>query len=582
MNELINKMKKTIDKMTHKKAWDKFYKKNERNIEVPNLSAYEFLRESNKDNMDAIAINYFNKTMTFKYFFGEVNLCAKALRSQGIRPGDVVTVLMANTPEAVIAFYAINKIGAIANMVHPLSAEEEIKHSLNATKSVMLIAINVSCKKVVNIIEETDVYKTVVVSPGDSMPPLLKFGYYITQGRKIEVPKKSEDFMFWNDFMAKGKNYTQKVLVKTTKDQACVILHSGGTTGTPKNIVLTNGNLNALSVQGRIIFPTIESGDSMLTVLPLFHCFGLCVCVHAVMCLNGGCILVPQFDAKRFDKLFSKYKPTLVAGVPTLYEALLTNKYMENMDLSYLKYAICGGDSLTEAKNNEINKFFDQHGVQRHVIQGYGMTETCGPTVAGIMDTNKPGAIGIPLPGNDMKIVSIDTKEEVPVGEVGEICIAGPVVMPGYLDNEKETNEMLEKDEKGKVWVHTGDLGYVDENGVLYYVQRLKRMLIVSGYNVYPSHVENILMQHPAVLNCGVIGIPHPYKVQVPKAFIVLNDGYKVDNALKKEIKEYCEKNLAFYMIPKEFVFRESLPKTMIGKVNYRELEKEEAENSKK
>ena len=582
MNVLMDKVKETIDKITHKKPWDKYYKKKDRKVNVPNLSVYEYLRDCNKDNIDAIAINYFGKTMTFKYFFGEVNLCAKALRSQGIRPGDVVTVLMANTPEAVIAFYAINKIGAIANMVHPLSAEEEIKHSLNATKSVMLIAINVSCKKVMNIIEETDVYKTVVVSPGDSMPPLLKFGYNLTQGRKIEVPKKSEDFMFLNDFMNKGKHYTQKVLVKTTKDQAAAILHSGGTTGTPKNIVLTNGNMNALSIQGRIIFPAIKSGDSMLTILPLFHCFGLCVCVHAVMCLNGGCILVPQFDAKRFDKLFSKYKPTLVAGVPTLYEALLTNKYMDNMDLSYLKYAICGGDSLTEAKNNEINKFFDAHGVQNHIIQGYGMTETCGPVVAGTMGTNKPGIIGVPLPGNDMKIVSIDTKEEVPTGEVGEICIAGPIVMPGYLDNEKETNDMLEKDEKGVVWVHTGDLGFVDEEGLLHYVQRLKRMLIVSGYNVYPSHVENILMEHPAVLNCGVIGIPHPYKVQVPKAFIVLNDGYKADNALKKEIKEYCEKKLAFYMIPKEFVFRESLPKTMIGKVNYRELEAEEKENSKK
>ena len=581
MNILMDKMKEVFSKDSHKRPWEKYYKRNERNIKVPNMSAYEYLRECNKDNMDAIAINYFNKTMTFKYFFGEVNLCAKALRSQGIRPGDVVTVLMANTPEAVIAFYAINKIGAIANMVHPLSAEEEIKHSLVSTKSVMLIAINVSCKKVMNIIEETDVYKTVVVSPGDSMPTLLKFGYYITQGRKIEVPKKSEDFMFWNDFMNKGKHYTQKVLVKTTNEQPAAILHSGGTTGTPKNIVLTNGNFNALSCQARIIFPLVKSGDSMLTILPLFHCFGLCVCVHGVMCLKGGVVLIPQFDAKKFDSLLSKYKPTLIAGVPTLFEAMMNNKKVQDMDLSYIKYLIVGGDSLTEVKNNEMNKFIRSHGIQNDVVQGYGMTETTGPTVAGVMGTGIPGAIGIPLPGNDMKIVSVDTKEEVPFGEVGEICISGPVVMPGYLDNEKETNEILEKDEKGKIWVHTGDLGYVNEDGILYYVQRLKRMLIVSGYNVYPSHVENVLMEHPAILNCGVIGIPHPYKVQVPKAFIVLNSGYKADNALKKEIKEYCEKNLAFYMIPKEFVFRESLPKTMIGKVNYRELEKEEKENNK-
>ncbi len=580
MNILMDKVKDTFEKIKYKHPWDKYYKKNQRDIKVPNMSCYEYIREQNKNNMDSYAINYFNNKMTYRYFFGEINLCAKALRSQGIRPGDVVTVMMANTPEAVIAFYAINKIGAIANMVHPLSAEEEIKLSLNATKSVMLIAINVSCKKVMNVIEDTSVYKTVIVSPGDSMPTLLKFGYYITQGRKVEVPKKSEDFMFWNDFMMKGKHFTQKVLVKTTKDQPAAILHSGGTTGTPKNIVLTNGNINALAVQGGIIFPKVGVGDTMLTILPLFHCFGLCVCVHCVLSLEATTILVPQFDAKRFDKLFKQYKPTIIAGVPTLYEALLTNKHMEDMDLSYIKYLICGGDSLTEAKHNELDKFFRDHGCDAGMTPGYGMTETCGPTVAGILGTATPGAIGIPLPGNDMKIVSIETREEVPPREVGEIMISGPVVMPGYLDNEKETNDMLEMDEKGKVWVKTGDLGYVTEDGLLYYVQRLKRMLIVSGYNVYPSHIEEILMQHPDILNCGVIGIPHPYKVQVPKAFIVVKNGVKVDNDFRKKIKEYCEKNLAFYMIPKEFVFKESLPKTMIGKVNYRELEKEEKNKS--
>lgn len=576
--KIIDSMKKTFDKMKYKHPWEKYYKKNERNIEVPNMSVYEYLRDCNKNNMDSIAINYFNKKMTFRYFFGEINLCAKALRSQGIRPGDVVTILMANTPEAVISFYAVNKIGAIANMVHPLSAEEEIKQSLNSTKSVMLIAINVSCKKVVNIIEDTNVYKTIIVSPGDSMPTLMKFGYYITQGRKVEVPKKSENFMYWNDFMIKGKNYNQRVLVKTTKEQPAAILHSGGTTGVPKNIVLTNGNFNALSKQAAIVFPKIGPGDTMLTILPLFHCFGLCVCVHAVLCLGAADILIPQFDAKRFDKLF-KYKPTILAGVPTLYEALLTNKYMENMDLSYIKYLICGGDSLTVNKNQMINDFLKKHGCDSEIIQGYGMTETTGPTVAGVMGTSLPGAIGIPLPGNEIKIVSIETREEVQAREVGEILISGPIVMSGYLDNEKETNETLELDNKGKVWVKTGDLGYVTEDGVLYYVQRLKRMLIVSGYNVYPSHIEDVLMAHPDVLNCGVIGIPHPYKIQVPKAFIVLKNGIKVNNKVKNDIKEYCEKNLAAYMIPKEFVYRESLPKTMIGKVNYRELEKEEINN---
>lgn len=570
LKELLGKFKK---EQIH--PWDKFYPEGKRNIEIPNISLYEHLKESNKENQDAIALNYFNKKITFKTFFEQIDLCAKAFRSVGVRPGDVVTICMANTPEAVISFYALNKMGAIANMVHPLSAEEEIKHSLISTKSIMLVAINVSFAKVNNIIHDTDVYKTVIVSPSDSMPTLLKLGYNLTQGRKVKTPKKSEDNLYWDDFIAKGKAYNSKVLVKTTKDQPAVILHSGGTTGTPKNIVLTNGNINAVAKQAQIILPEINNEDSMLSVLPLFHCFGLVVGVHGPLCLGASSILIPTFDASRFDKLITKYKPTIIPGVPTLFEALLTNKHMDNVDLSKVKYFISGGDTLTVSKNEEVNKFLKKHHCHKTVIQGYGMTETTGPVTFGALGSDVLGSVGIPLPGNEIKIISLDTKKEVPLGETGEICVSGPTVMPGYLDNEKETNDILEKDEKGKIWVHTGDLGYMNEDGVLFFAQRLKRMLIVSGYNVYPSHIEDVLMKHPYILNCGVIGIPHPYKVQVPKAFIVLNSDIKYSKKIENEIKEYCQKNLASYMVPKEFVFRESLPKTMIGKVNYRELEKD-------
>ena len=566
---------KMVNKMKYKHPWDKYYDKDKREIEVPNVSVYEYMRDCSQNVLDKTALNYFNRKMSRRTFLNEINICAKALRSQGIREGDVVTICMPNTPEAVIAFYAINEIGAIANMIHPLSAEEEIKFSLNSTKSVMLIAINLSYKKVKEIIEDTAVYKTIVVSASDSMPTLLKFGYNLTAGRKIEKPKRSESYMYWHDFMEKGKHYTNKVLVKTTKDQPAVILHSGGTTGTPKNIILTNGNINALAKQAPILFPKIDSSDSMLAVLPMFHCFGLCVCVHDVLCLGATVILIPQFDAKRFDKLFTSYKPTIVAGVPTLYEALLTNKHFDNMDLSYVKYAISGGDSLAPEKNEAVNKFFRAHGADLSIIQGYGMTETSGPVCAQILDATVPGSIGIPFPSNEIKIVNPDTKEEVPYGETGEICIHSPATMAGYLDNEVETNEILQMDKKGKIWVHTGDLGYMTEDGIVFYVSRLKRMLIVSGYNVYPSHIENVLMKHPDVLNCGVIGIPHPYKVQVPKAYIVLKEGVKDRMKVRGDIKDYCKKNLAAYMVPKEFEFRESLPKTLIGKVNYRELESE-------
>lgn len=570
--EMIDKM---INKIKYKHPWYKFYKKSDRTIDVPNLSMYEFMRQCSEQHLDAIALNYFNKKMTYRTFLNEINICARALRSQGIREGDVVTVCMANTPEAIISLYAINEIGAIANMIHPLSAEEEIKQSLISTGSVMLITINLSYKKIKEIIDDTNVYKTIIVSANDSMPFLLKIGYKITQGRKVEVPKRSESNLFWNDFMLKGKHYNNKVLVKTTKDQPAVIMHSGGTTGVPKNIVLTNGNINAVAKQGRIVFPEVDTDDSVLTILPLFHCFGLCVCVHCPLTLGASVVLVPQFDAKRFDKLFKQFKPTVVVGVPTLYEALISNKHMNDVDLSYVKYIISGGDSLSAIKNDQVNKFFNEHNSKSSLIQGYGMTETSGPVTAQVLDAIFPGSIGIPFPGNEIKICDPNTREELSFGETGEIFISGPTVMTGYLDNEKETNDILSIDRKGKVWVRTGDLGYMTKDGVIYYVSRLKRMLIVSGYNVYPSHIEEVLMKHPDVLNCGVVGIPHPYKVQVPKAYIVLKNGVKDKLHVRNDIKEYCKRNLAAYMVPKEFEFRESLPKTMLGKVNYRELENE-------
>lgn len=569
---------KLFKKDKHKKEWEKYYPKDKLNPQVPDLSIYEYLRNSNLDNMDRVAIRYFDTRMTYRELFDEINVCARAFKSQGIRPGDVVSICMANTPEAIIAFYALNKIGAIANMIHPLSAEEEIKNTLKVSKSVMLITLNQTYANIKNIINDTDVYKIIIVSPKDSMRLFLGLGYYITADHKIKVPKSNELYMKWNDFMLKGEQYKENVVVHTEKDTPAIILHSGGTTGVPKNILLSNGNINVVIEQAKIALPDTNSDDKMLAILPLFHCFGLVEGIHFPLCTGQTCILVPRFDAKRFDKLLRKYKPTIIPGVPTLFEALLSNKHMNNVDLSNVKYIVSGGDTLPPERNRLVNEFLKEHNCKSHIIQGYGMTETSGGVIFGALGSDVLGSCGIPLPGNDVKIVNIETKEEMPTGEIGEMLLAGPSVMLGYLDNEKETNEILEKDENGKIWVHTGDLAYLNKDGVVFYVSRLKRMLIVSGYNVYPSHIEEVLDSHPYVLNSGVIGVPHPYKVQVPKAFIVLKEGIKPTPKVKKEIKDYCTKKLAKYMLPKDYVFKEALPKTMVGKVDYKQLEKEENE----
>ena len=564
------------------RSWNKFYE-NAKCPKVPEGSLYQFLEEQSGKMYGEIAINYFGKLITYRELFREIDLCAKAFKATGIRENDVVSICMANTPEAVIAFYALSKIGAVANMIHPLSAEQEIKESLIATKSVMLVTINLAYKNIKNIIEETDVYKVVIVSAKDSMPRVTSLGYYFIADRLVEVPKSTEKFMQWKDFRLKGLRYSTDVLVKKDKDDTAVILHSGGTSGTPKHILLRNGGINIVVRQAKVSLPELTVGDNMLAILPMFHCFGLVECIHFPLCSGMTVTLVPKFDASRFDKLLTKYHPTVIPGVPTLFEALISNKHMETVDLCDVKYVVSGGDTLNEEKNKAVNKFLKTHNCHHNIVQGYGMTESSGGFIfAGLSSSEVLGSVGIPLIGNDMKIVDIDTGKELGPNKTGEIMLSGPAIMKGYLNNEKETNEVLEKDEKGNIWVHTGDAGYINEDGVLFFKQRIKRMLIVSGYNVYPSHIEEILLESGLVKECCVIGVPHPYKVQVPKAYIVLKEGVEESAVTEREIRKYCEKNLARYSLPKEYVFRKSLPKTMIGKVSYKELEKENEKGQKK
>ena len=570
---LLDRFKKKKDILNY--PWEKYYKPEDRNIDVPDISIYEYFEKSCFTISDEVALNYFGVKMTFKELIENIDLCSKSYRCYGVRSGDVISICMPNTPEAIIAFYAANKIGAVVNFIHPLSSEDEIKDTLIKTNSVFLIAINICYDKIANVLDKTNIYKTIIVSAKNYMPPLLKFGYSIFKEKDINFPKSSEKYLHWNDFLSRGKNYEQDCFVSRKSNDDAVYLHSGGTTGIPKNIVLTNGNFNTIIEQAKIGFDDLGVGDRLLGILPMFHCFGLIVSICAPLTLGATIILVPQFDAKRFDKLIRKYEPSVLTGVPTLYEALITNPYMINVDLSATKYVVCGGDSLSPERNKAVNDFLESHNCKCKIIQGYGMTETSGPASFGYKDAAKLGSVGIPLPGNVFKIFDINTYEEMEPGGIGEICISGPSVMSRYLDNKEETDNMIRIHEDGIRWVHTGDLGYMDKDGVIFFVQRLKRMLIVSGYNVYPAHIEKVLLEHPKIKDCGVIGVPHPYKVQVPKAYIVLKKGVEYDRSVIKEIKDYCNKKLAKYMIPKDFVIRDELPKTLVGKVNYKELEKE-------
>jgi len=566
---------KQTNKKEEKFLWDHFYKDENLNINIPDCSLYEYMMEETKSYKNSFALNYFGRKITYKLFWEYIDKCAKSFKSLGVRENDVVTICMPNTPEAAIAFLACNKIGAIANMIHPLSAEEEIKHFINSTNSVLLVAFNQCYEKIRNIIKDTNVYKVIIASASESMPIILNGLYTVTKGRKEEKPKHNSLYMFWKEFLNYGNYYEGNLDVKRKKDDVAVILHSGGTTGIPKSIVLPNRSFTGITEQAKIGFPNLYPNDTLLTILPLFHCFGLEVCLYAPLCLGVCCILVPTFDAKRFDKLLTKYHPNVIAGVPTLYEALLKNDHMNGVDLSQVKYVISGGDSLSVQRNKVVNEFLKNHGCEVGVTQGYGMTETCGPASFGMIGSDKLGSVGIPLPGNIFKIVDPETNKELGVLETGEICINSISVMLEYLNNEEETKKAFKLHDDGRYYIHTGDLGYIDEDGVIFYVQRIKRIIISSGYNIYPQHVENVLRDNEYIKDACVVGVPHPYKKEVAKAFIILEDGVEETYTVKKNIMDYAKKNLAHYMIPKEYIFKDEFPKTKLAKTDYKKLQEE-------
>ncbi|MBO4347554.1 MAG: AMP-binding protein [Lachnospiraceae bacterium] len=561
--------------------WYSSYEGVKEHLDYPDFSLYKLLEESADKRKGLTAYNYFGKCASYSEFIEQIEEAAKAFKTIGVKEKDTVSICMPNTPEALISFYAVNKIGAVANMIHPLSAENEIKYYVNLTESKVIVTIDLALNKINHILSETKLEKIIQVSPADSMPMALSMGYYVKKGRKLHL-EKCDIAIKWSDFIKGGKSYSKETFVNTDKDKTAVILYSGGTSGLPKGIELTNYNFNALAIQSYEICHTLNEGDRVLSIMPVFHGFGLGICIHTVMYFGGMAIILPQFNASEFDKLLVKYKPNIIAGVPSLFEVMLKNKRMDNVDLSFLHLVISGGDSLSESLKEKVDKFLQDHHADVSVREGYGLTECVTGSCMIPAQKYKGGSIGIPYPDTYYKIINPDTLEEVDYNTDGEIVLSGPTVMKGYLNEPEETAETLRVHKDGRVWLHTGDLGCMDEDGFLYFKQRIKRMIISSGYNIYPQYVENIIDSVPEVLLSCVIGVDHPLKVQVAKAFIVLREGYEPTDEIREKIKKACEKNLAKYSWPYEYEFRKELPKTLVGKVAFKVLmDEEKAKNGK-
>lgn len=564
---------------TPKAPWLKYFGDMPAHLDYPKGSMYEAVRESaiTKKKMNSVAYEFQGKKTNYKQFLNKIEVFGKAYKSIGIDEGDMVTVCMPNTPQGVDTFYALNRIGAVPAMIHPLSAVGEIAFYINSTQSKAVLVVDLFYEKVLEALKQVKhPVKVVVAHIKDELPFPLNMLYPLTVKKKpAPLPKDNKNVIDWSDFISGGKKVKLSDKFPKAEDTA-VILFSGGTTGTSKGIQLTNLNMNALAAQVAANAGFTMEGLRMFSVMPLFHGFGLGVGIHTALMASGTCIIIPQFTIKTYARDVKKYKPNVIVGVPTLYEALLRSEGFD-FDLSFLRGMFCGGDSLSVELKKKVDKFLKDHNATIQVREGYGTTECVTASCLTPYDTYREGSIGIPLSDTYYSIVNPNNDTELPYGEEGEICICGPTVMKGYLNNAEETASTLRRHEDGNLWLHTGDLGYMDEDGFVYYKQRMKRLIIVSGINVYPSQVENAIDAHPDVLLSCAVGIPDPYKMHVVKAFVVLRQGVEPSDKIKEEIIENCKKNVSRYGVPREIEFRTELPKTLVGKVAYRVLEEEEA-----
>lgn len=583
MNNLTGKA--SIDK-----PWEKYYSEEVRNFEFPKKTLYECIYDNNINHLNRIALEYYGRKITYKELFDGIEKATKSLRVADVKKGDIVTIAMPTTPETVCLFYALSKIGAIGNMVDPRTSAAGIINYTKEAKSKLFISIDLCYDKIKNITEETDVEKIVTISAADSLPLGMNFGYKIGEifncftGKSIKIPKK-DNLMNWNQFIETGKDYKIKIKSNYEKDMPVAILHTGGTTGTSKGVLLSNDNFNAIAYQYKLSGMHLLPGHRFLDIMPPFIAYGIGCGIHMPLVIGMTSIIIPKFDPKNFDKLIRDLKPNHMAGVPSHWGNVINSKKLRNRDLSYLITPAVGGDAMNVKLEQQANEFLQSHGAPNNIIKGYGMTEECSLATACINDINAVGSVGIPLPQNLVSIFNPETNEEMGYNEIGEICLSGPTTMISYFENEIETNSILKKHNDGRIWVHTHDIGYMTEDGLLYVDGRIKRMIIRhDGFKVFPFTIEKLISSHNAVESCMVVATPDKERCQgcVPKAHIILKPEYEsIVDAVEFDLRKLCAENLPEYAIPESYKFRNEFPYTPIGKIDFIALENESDNNDK-
>ena len=555
------------------KPWLKYYAQKYIDQTLPTLSAFDFVCHRNQNHLNDTALDYYGRKFTYADLIVNVKKTAAALRGVGVKKGDIVTVVSIMTPEVIALFYAADMIGATLNLVDPRYSVEGIHEYIEEVDSHLLVCLNVVYERCRQAARRTNVEKVIVLSPADSLPPVMAVGYKLTTPDKN---KYASNVIRWKQFIKGGEG--QSITAEPyDPDHACIVVHTGGTTGSPKGVMLTDNCFNALAQQFRAYDKLFHRGQKLMNIMPPFIAYGYACGVHLPLVLGFTVIIIPNLDPAKLGSLVLKYKPEHMFGVPAHYQQLASDPKLRDKDLSFILNYAAGGDSLSRGAEQTVNDFLAAHGARYPIAKGYGMTEVSSAATVAAGADNKPGSVGIPMVNTIIAAFEPGTDRELPIGERGELCISGPCLMKGYYNKPEETAILLRRHPDGRVWAHTGDMGYLDEDGFVFLDSRIKRMIIRhDGFKVFPSMIENVVSRHPAVHQCSVVGCTDKDHVQgrLPFVYIVL----KSDTTAKKkqvirELERMCAEELPEYVQPVAYKFISSMPMTPVGKVDYRQLE---------
>lgn len=560
------------------KPWLKYYTDEQISEIAPKMTVYECMHANNKDHLDDIAFEYYGNKITYRKLFSNIDRAQKSFEEMGIKKGDIVTICSITTPEIIYSFYALNKIGAISNMIDVRYTKQAIEEFLNEVESKYFITLDICYPKIEDILDKTKVEKTILVSPINSIPKLLKVGAKISnfvKGKKLSIPY-SESIIDWNNFIY-DKDITNANSISFDENQPVAIVHTGGTTGIPKGVLLSNENFVNAAIQIKNSSVKADRNYKFLNIMPPFIAYGIVLGLNTPITLGWNTTVIPQFDANKFDELLMKHKPNGIMGVPAYWETVMKSKKMQTEDLSYIKNILLGGDRIKPEFEKRLNNFLLEHNCDAGVGKGYSMTEASACATFSTKEANELDSVGIPLTKTVISIFEPGTTKELPYNEVGEICIKTPTMMLKYFGKEEETNKVKVMHDDG-YWIHSGDLGYINENGILFVKDRIKRMIIRSGFKVFPSEIENLFIKHPYVESCAVVGIPDEVDVTAPKACVVLKEEYRnqSEETQAQLLDMFENSTLPPYFKPIKFDFRDKLPLTDIGKVDFVSLQEEE------